>query len=369
VEDQLQTLADASLQWLSWLGPYVWLQAIIIVIAGLILAVVAERIIAATIGRLVRQTNSQIDDRIVEALRRPLFISIFFISLAVATFRLELPPTLTSVTMAILGTIATLIWLGFMIKLAGQALAMLSRIQGSYEFVQPGTLPLFDNSAKLVLILGALYFIFLAWGINVSALIASAGIVGLALSFGAQDALANIFGGMSILADQPYRVGDYINLDTGERGEVTHIGLRSTRMLTRDDVEISVPNSVMGNAKIVNESGGPYQKFRIRIKVGVAYGSDVDEVERILVEIAMGHDEICETPEPRVRLRNFGNSSLDFELLAWVEQPVFRGRLEHELNCAVYKAFGENGIEIPFPQQDLHIRSQSPEHLSGGQPG
>ena len=362
VEDQIQTLADTSLpSWLSWLGPYVWLQAIIIVVVGLALAVVSERLIVTTVGELARKTNSQLDEQIIEALRRPLFISVFFVGLAVATYRLELAPALTKVTLAGLGTIATFIWLGFMIRLAGQVLAILSRVRGRYEFVQPSTLPLFDNTAKLVLFLGALYFIFLAWGINVSALLASAGIVGLALSFGAQDALANIFGGMSILADRPYQVGDYITLDTGERGEVTHIGLRSTRLLTRDDVEISIPNSVMGNAKIVNESGGPYQKFRIRIKVGVAYGTDVDKVEQVLVQAALDHEEICATPEPRVRLRGFGNSSLDYELLAWVEQPVFRGRLEHELNCAVYKAFAANGIVIPFPQQDLHIKNPGPQ--------
>ena len=257
MEDQIQTLADASLSWLSWIGPYVWLQAMIIVFVSLILAIVSERIIVTTVGKLVKKTNTQIDDEIVEALRRPLFVSIFFVGLAVATYRLELSPTLTSVTLSFLGTIATFIWLGFMIRLAGQVLTILSRISGRYEFVQPSTLPLFDNSAKLALILGALYFVFLAWGINVSALLASAGIVGLALSFGAQDALANIFGGMSILADSPYKVGDYITLDTGERGEVTHIGLRSTRMLTRDDVEISIPNSVMGTRKSSTRAAVP----------------------------------------------------------------------------------------------------------------
>lgn len=361
MNDQIQSLVDATAPWLSWLGPYLWLQAIIIIAISLVLAIVAERLIVATIGRLVHQTKSQIDDKIVGALRRPLFISIFFVGLAVATYQLELAPTLTRVILSCLGTIAVFVWLGFTIKLAGEVLKVLSRVQGSYEFVQPSTLPLFDNSVKIVLMLGALYFIFLAWGINVSALIASAGIVGLALSFGAQDALANIFGGMSILADRPYHVGDYINLDSGERGKVTHIGLRSTRILTTDDVEISVPNSVMGNAKITNESGGPYQKFRIRIKIGVAYGSDIDEVQRILVQTAEAHEEICTEPEPRVRLRAFGSSSLDCELLAWVEEPVFRGRLEHELNCAVYKSFAANDIVIPFPQQDLHIKSPNPQ--------
>ena len=363
MEDQIEALADLSLPWVEWIGPYIWLQAAIIVAVGLTLALIAERLIVATVGELASRTSSAIDDEVIAALRRPLFLSIFFIGLALATYRLELPTTLTSITLASLATITVLVWLGFCIRLTSVVLKMLSHVQGRYEFVQPSTLPLFDNSAKLLLFLSALYFIFLAWGINVSALVASAGIVGLALGFGAQDTLSNIFGGMSILADRPYEVGDFINLDTGERGQVTQIGLRSTRLLTQDDVEISVPNSVMGNAKIINESGGPYQKFRIRIKVGVAYGSDIDKVDQVLVEVAEAHPEICKTPTPRTRFRAFGTSSLDFELLAWVQEPVLRGRLEHELNRGVYKAFNDAGIVIPFPQQDIHIKN--PSELTG----
>ena len=128
--------------------------------------------------------------------------------------------------------------------------------------------------------------------------------------------------------------------------------------LTRDDVEISVPNSVMGNAKVINETGGPHEKFRIRVGVGVAYGSDIDQVEQALINVASSHPEICSTPKPLTRFRAFGNSSLDFELLAWVNEPILRGRLEHELHCGVYKAFNEAGIVIPFPQQDIHIKNQ-----------
>ena len=276
MENQIETLADISLPWIEWIGPYIWLQAAIIIALGLVLAFIAERLIVATLEKIVARTSSAVDDEVIAALKRPLFLSIFFISLALATYRLNLPTPLTNITLAILTTITVIAWLGFFIRLTHVILGAFSKAQGRYEFVQPSTLPLFDNSAKLLLFLSALYFIFLAWGINVSALIASAGIVGLALSFGAQDALSNIFGGMSILADRPFKVGDFINLDTGERGEVTHIGLRSTRLLTRDDVEISVPNSVMGNAKVINETGGPHEKFRIRVGVGVAYGSDID---------------------------------------------------------------------------------------------
>ena len=224
-------------------------------------------------------------------------------------------------------------------------------------------LPLLSNVIKIALLALAIYFIFLAWNIDVAAWLATAGIVGLALSFAAKDTLSNLFAGLSIVADAPYKTGDFIILDSGERGMVTFIGLRSTRLLTRDDVEITIPNGVIGNAKIINEAGGPSARHRIRIPVGVAYGSDIDLVIKVLENIAAEHDEVCGTPEPRVRFRRFGDSSLDFELLCWIERPVDRGRMLHELNCTVYKSFQENNIEIPFPQRDLHVRSM-PESRS-----
>jgi small-conductance mechanosensitive channel len=140
---------------------------------------------------------------------------------------------------------------------------------------------------------------------------------------------------------------------------VTHIGIRSTRLLTRDDIEIIVPNSIMGNTKITNEAGGPHEKYRIRIKVGVSYSSDIDNVHRVLVDLAKNHPDVSKHPEPRVRFRAFGDSSLDHELLCWVDRPVLRGRVSHKLHTEIYKRFIAEGIEIPFPQRDIHIRSNS----------
>jgi small-conductance mechanosensitive channel len=201
------------------------------------------------------------------------------------------------------------------------------------------------------------YLLQMIWGIDPTAWLASAGVIGIAVGFAAKDTLANLFSGIFIVADAPYTIGDYIVLDTGERGEVTHVGMRSTRLLTRDDVEITIPNAIIANAKIINESGGPTEKHRIRIPVGVAYGTDVDEVEKILEEIAAEHPAILDDPAPRVRMRAFGNSSVDFELLGWIERPVQRGLVSHELHKAVYKRFAAEGITIPFPQQDLWVRA------------
>ena len=177
------------------------------------------------------------------------------------------------------------------------------------------------------------------------------------MSFAAKDTLSNLFAGVSIMMDAPYKTGDFIILESGERGVVTDIGLRSTRILTRDDIEITIPNGVIGNGKIINEAGGPTSQHRIRVAVGVAYGSDVDQVIEVLEKVAADNNDVLASPAPRVRFRQFGDFSLDFELLGWIAKSIDRGRVKHELNCAVYKALNKNNIEIPYPQTDLHVRT------------
>ncbi len=192
-------------------------------------------------------------------------------------------------------------------------------------------------------------------GIPVGAVFASAGIAGFAVAMAAKDSLSNLFGGLTIFMDRPFQRGDYIVLDNNERGEVMQIGIRSTRIKTRDDVMISIPNAAITNAKVVNQSS-PEPMFRVRIKIGVAYGSDIKQVEDILVQQVLSNPLAARDPEPRVRFRAFGNSSLDFELLCWARRPHDRGRLVHGLNTSIYNAFNEVGIEIPFAQQDVYIR-------------
>ncbi|WP_432738792.1 mechanosensitive ion channel family protein [Maridesulfovibrio sp. FT414] len=192
------------------------------------------------------------------------------------------------------------------------------------------------------------------FGIPVTAIFASAGIAGVAVALAARETLANFFGGVSIFLDRPFRAGDYIVLSTGERGEVKAVGMRSTRLQTRDDVMITIPNSVITNGKVVNQSM-PTPSFRVRIKIGVAYGTDIDKLEKILVEIAAANPMAVDFPEPRVRFRAFGDSALEFELLCWAIRPHDRGRLIHELNKTIYRRFNEEGIVMPFPQRDVYI--------------
>lgn len=351
--DQFQ----AQLQeWLQLLGPNPYLQAGAIVLASFLVAKLSELFLVRALGRIANRTKNDLDERFLKILHRPIFTSVVLLGLGLAAERIELPETTEWVTLAVLKSIAVIVWLVFAIQFSSLVLLFLSRNKDRFLLVQDRTLPLFDNLAKMFLVGAAVYFMFLSWNIDVTAWMASAGIIGLALSFAAKDTLANLFAGVFILADAPYKVGDYIVLDSGERGVVTQIGIRSTRLQTRDDIEVTIPNAVMGGSKILNESGGPSPKHRVRIQVSVAYGSDIDQVRDVLLAIAEGQQLFTAKPEPRVRFRRFGDSGLDFELLGWVDQPVDRGRTVDALNCEVYKRFAAEDIEIPYPKLDLYVK-------------
>jgi small-conductance mechanosensitive channel len=344
---------------LARIAPNRYLQALLIILLFLGIAKGVDLILTRVVKEWIKKTTLKMDDQVLEILHRPVFLSIILFGLAIATERIEFPETIGFITLGCLKTIAIFYWALAATRFLKLLLNLVSRDESWFKLIQDRTLPLFNNLLILLVTGLSIYLIFLVWNIDLTAWVASAGILGLAISFAAKDTLANLFSGVFIMADAPYKLGDFIVLDSGERGHVTNIGIRSTRILTRDDVEITVPNSIMGNTKITNEAGGRHEKYRIRVKVGVAYGSDIDRVQQVLLDVASGFPDVCTTPEPRVRFRAFGDSSLDHELLCWVRKPVFRGRVLHLLNTAVYKRFIEEGIEIPFPQQDVHVRSVS----------
>jgi MscS family membrane protein len=215
------------------------------------------------------------------------------------------------------------------------------------------------------IILVGLWHAFERMGVSLTALFASAGIAGMAFAFAARETLANFFGGASILLDRPFKAGDYIILESGQRGEVLEVGLRSTRLLTRDDVQISIPNSTITNTMIINESA-PRPHFRVRIQVGVAYGSDIEQVEAILLRLATENQLVRKQPAPIVRLRSFGESSVNFELLCLTYRAADKGKLVHSLYWNIYMAFEEAGIVIPFPQRDVHIHGEDKQVLASG---
>jgi len=192
-------------------------------------------------------------------------------------------------------------------------------------------------------------------GIDLTALNVLAGAVGIGLGFGLQNIVNNFISGLIILFERPIKVGDRIVVGDVE-GDVVRIGGRSTEVVTNDNITIIVPNSKFITEDVINWSHND-RKVRFRIPVGVAYGSDVRLVERLLMEAATENPDVLDTPAPGVRLMEFGDSGLLFELRAWSTSLIHRkGLLVSNLNFAILDKFTEHGIEIPFPQRDLRIR-------------
>lgn len=332
-----------------------YLSSLALVVLGALAALLVEQVTTRVILALARRTKTTLDDEIAAALRRPLFFTVVLAAIGLAWRRLLGEASVTFVGDALLITIAVLLWARAGMRIGRALLTFLAERPDHFKLVQPRTQPLFEIAIKTLVLGGAAYGILLAWKVDVTAWLASAGIVGIAVGFAAKDTLANLFSGIFILADAPYKLGDYIVLGTGERGMVTDIGIRSTRVLTRDDIEITVPNASIANSKIVNESGGRWPKQRVRVSVGVAYGSDIDKVRQVLMQVAADSQYMLKEPEPRVRFREFGDSSLKFQLLGWIDGAELRGRALDELNTSVYKGFAAHHIEIPFPQHDVHL--------------
>ena len=328
----------------------------VVFILSFVLTKITTNIMTVLIAQLTRRTKVLWDDKVVVYLTRPVFWTLFLLGVSIAIIPLNFSLDSLEMMESVAVTILILLWSSFVLKITILILKVVSRNAGSHSIISLQTRPLFQNLAYIVIFGIAVYLVFISWHIDMTAWLASAGIMGIAIGFAAKDTLANLFAGVFILADSPYKIGDYVVLDSGERGKVTHIGIRSTRLLTRGDVEITIPNAVMGNTRISNESGGPHEKYRLRVKVGVAYGSDIDHVKELLMNIALNDPDVCDDPEPRVRFRTFGGSSLDIELLCWVETPEVRGRVLDILNTAIYKCFNAEGIEIPYSKQDLYIK-------------
>jgi small-conductance mechanosensitive channel len=203
-----------------------------------------------------------------------------------------------------------------------------------------------------------------AAGIDLSTLTILAGALGIGVGFGLQNITNNLVSGIIILLERPIKVGDRIEVGKVV-GDVLKISLRATTVRTNDNIAIIVPNSDFVSSTVTNWSYTD-RDVRFNIRVGVSYSSDPEEVKRIFLEVADEHQGVLKIPKPDVIFEEFGESSLNFLLRVWTREYITRPFiLRSELNFAIKKKFKEHGIEIPFPQRDVHIRSGAIELKPG----
>jgi small-conductance mechanosensitive channel len=349
-----------GMELIDWLGSALGLSESSYVNAALflVLVVAAAKSVDLFIDRVLRnftkKTKGDLDDNLLASVHQPIYHTIALAGVLVAAEYLWPGTSEARYVSRTIFTVIALTWSVASVRLVNAMIEGYMNRDTDTTGLGKDIIPLVENLSLLVIITGGIIAVMMIWHVNITPLLASAGIVGAAVAFASKDTISNFFGGVSVFMDRPYKIGDYIVLDAGERGEVVAIGVRSTRIKTRDDVQITIPNSIMANTKITNESA-PFPNYRIRIPISVAYGTDIDLVENTLLDQTKISDSIIDDPAPRVRFRSFGDSGLNFELLCWVVEPSVRGFITHELNRAIYKRFAQVGIVIPFPQRDVHI--------------
>jgi MscS family membrane protein len=336
--------------------PEPWLGAILLIIAAVVLGFAAQWALKLAL-KLTGRTKTEIDEKVLKALHAPVVqtVVLFGLYLAVRQFELEDPEVVVTVGRVLI-TIGLIVWTRTLLRVSTDVLRFVSERADTLPLIEKRTFPLFSNLTVVVVLGGAIYALLHIWNRDVTTWTASAGVLGLAFGFAAKDTLGNLFSGVFIVADAPYQLGDYIVLDNGDRGEVVHIGLRSTRIQTRDDVQVTIPNSVIAGSKIINQSGGGETHMRVRVQVSIGYDADIDKAREVLEEIATVEPRILQDPAPRVRFRRLGDSGLEFELLGWVKDPTQRGQAVDGINTAIIKRFRTEGIEIPYPQRVVHMR-------------
>ncbi len=335
------------------------LQQLAVVIVYALLAKLADLFIDRVVKRVAEHTSIKHDEQVVAILHRPIFWSILIFGLLHALLLYPPPVPYQTILPAVVKSLLIVLWL-----VAAVRVFNLFVQEGLVRMLEQGKIGselflLVKNLVRVVIILLGAFWVMTVWNINLTPLFASAGIAGIAVALAAKDTLANFFGGISIFADKTFKVGDYIIMDNGQRGEVVEVGIRSTRIKTRDDVLITIPNSILSNSKIINESA-PMPRYRIRIPVGVAYESDLEMVEATLLEVVNSNPQVISDPAPRVRYRAFGDSSINLELMLWIDDPSLKGQETHRLIKAIHRTFGERGITIPFPQRDVHLKGGPP---------
>ncbi len=283
-----------------------------------------------------------------------------FLALVEQVFQMKLfeinktPVTIASIVMFVIviggfGLVARLI-----------SRVMLARILSRLAIDEGTRYNLIRITQYTVMVIGAIVaFQFI--GIDLSGLAVIFGLLSVGIGFGLQNITSNFVAGLILLFERPIKVGDRVTVGDTE-GDVMEINIRSTTIRSLQNIAIIVPNSEFVSSTVINWSHGD-TRVRLEVDVGVSYSSDLDIVLRVLQEVAEENPEVLRSPAPEVLHRGFGDSSWNMQLRAWINSPKRYHQVRSALHCAIVRKFRENGVEIPFPQRDLHVRSALPVPL------
>lgn len=338
-------------------------EALLILIIGIFGAVLAHLVIRWMKNK-AQYTQTQLDDIILASISKPVIVTILATTIYAAVSTAGLIPAmvwgiettrLTNAFFILIEAWIAAVFVSNIIHTYGIKIA--EKTKTDFDKTQ---LPLLEKVAQVTIWFIALMLIFYEFQVNITPFLAGAGIVSVAVAFAAQTLLSNIIGGAIITADQPFKVGDRIKFND-YLGDVVDIGARSTRIKTLDNQIVVLPNAKITSEIVVNYSQ-PDPQLKVRVPFSVAYGSNMDQVTRVLLEIAHEAMEktswvLCE-PEPSVYFLEFGESSLNGQMLLWTNDFGNSWDVLNYVNSRINERFKDEGIEIPFKQVDINMRQK-----------
>ncbi len=300
--------------------------------------------------RFTAVTKTDLDDRILKKITPPVSLLVLTAGLFLAVRSLPLPEKVHPVVAGTLFIVNVFILTNISYRslhelLEWYATRMAERGRGGLD---QQLLPLAEKLGILFLIFTALMITLKHFNYDILSFATALGIGSLAIGMAAKDTLAQLISGFTIMIDRPFRIGDRIQLTGGQTGDVADIGLRSTKIRTLDNMLLVIPNSDLCNTTVINQAF-PDIRVRGRITIGVGYGSDVEVVKQVLLDIAHELDQVLEDPAPEAYFTSFGDSALSMTLFFWVAEYSQLFRVTDQVNTLIIKRFREKGIEIPFP--------------------
>jgi small-conductance mechanosensitive channel len=337
-----------------------------ILIGSYLAARLVSLLFAKVLARVAARTSGTFDDRLIHAWKRPLTYLLFLIGAYVAAHRLPVDQGSLRYVDRVLFTAAV-----FLVTLAvmrGFTLLLewylaRPRVDGSHALATEFA-PLFSKLGRVFITLVAITILLEHLGVNVSSLVVSLGVGSLAVGLAAQDTLANMFAGFTLMLDRPFRVGDRIQLASGETGDVEYIGMRATRIRTMDETLLVVPNSVLVKDRLVNLTQ-PTRSITTKVDVSVGFGTDVETVKALLVGAALSCPMIDSDREPAALVQRFGDASVDFTVVFWVKDYTEQGACRSFVLEAIYRRLIEADVARPLPTRRIIHEGALPESSPG----
>ena len=301
-------------------------------------------------GRLTAFTSTDLDDRVLQ--RVIPHVSRLFVVLGVylAVRSLPLNEKLILIASGITYLVLVVIVCNLVYQIVDELLKWYAAGQEetSGAVLSRQLVPVAEKVISLFLLVTALVIVLKHFNVDIFSLVTALGIGSLAIGMAAKDTMAHMISGFTIMLDRPFRIGDRIQLTGGQIGDVIDIGLRSTKIKTFDNQLLIIPNSDLCNSMLTNQAF-PNSRVKGRVNIGVAYGSDVDQVKRLLVSTALESGGVLADPLPEAYFVSFGDSALNMSLFFWVEEYSALFATNDRVNSLIVKRFRENDIEIPFP--------------------